>query len=88
MILPGRGDEAVEGILGVDAAFDGAAAEQDVFLAETERQTGGDPNLLLDDVDAGDHLRDRVLHLHPGVHLQEVELPVLTRGTPPSPRPS
>jgi hypothetical protein len=40
---------------------------------------GGDQDLLLDDVDAGDHLGDRVLHLHAGVHLDEVELAVLVQ---------
>jgi hypothetical protein len=39
----------------------------------------GDEDLLLDDVDAGDHLGDRVLHLDPGVHLDEVELAVLVQ---------
>ena len=34
------------------------------------------PELPLDQVGAGDHLGDRVLHLQPGVHLHEVE-PVL-----------
>ena len=36
-----------------------------------------DADLLLDDVDAGDELGDRVLDLHPRVHLDEVELVVL-----------
>ena len=34
----------------------------------------GDPDLGLHDVDAGDHLGDRVLHLDAGVHLDEVEV--------------
>ena len=38
---------------------------------------GGDADLLLHDVDAGDHLGDRVLDLHARVHLDEVELVVL-----------
>src|SRR5690606_32574876 len=29
------------------------------------------------DIDAGDHFGHRVLHLYPGVHLDEIELPVL-----------
>ena len=37
---------------------------------------GGDPDLLLDQVDAGDHLGDGVLDLDPRVDLDEVE-PVL-----------
>jgi hypothetical protein len=45
-------------------------------LPEAQGQTGGDTDLLLDDVHAGDGLGDGVLHLHPGVHLHEVEVPV------------
>ena len=37
---------------------------------------GGDPDLLLDQVDAGDHLGDGVLDLDPGVDLDEVEVVV------------
>jgi hypothetical protein len=36
---------------------------------------GGDAQLRLDQVDAGDGLGDGVLHLDAGVHLDEVELP-------------
>jgi hypothetical protein len=76
VILPGRGRE-LERILGVDAAFDGVAAELDVALAEPELLAGGDADLRLHDVDAGDQLGHRVLDLHPRVHLDEVELAVL-----------
>ena len=34
----------------------------------------GDEDLAPDQVDAGNHLRDRVLHLDAGIHLDEVEL--------------
>ncbi len=40
-------------------------------------QSGGDTDLLGDQVDARDHLGDGVLDLQPGVHLEEVELAVL-----------
>jgi len=33
----------------------------------------GDPELLADEVDPGDHLGHGVLHLEPRVHLEEVE---------------
>ena len=36
-------------------------------------QSARDPDLLLDDIHAGYHLRDRMLDLEPGVHLQEEE---------------
>ena len=39
----------------------------------------GDADLLLHDVDAGDHLGHRVLDLHARVHLDEVELVVLVQ---------
>ena len=37
--------------------------ELDVALLERQPLAGGDADLLLDDVDAGDHLGDRVLDL-------------------------
>ena len=46
-----------------------------VLLREREGCAGGDPELLLDQVDAAaDQLGDGVLDLEPGVHLQEVEV--------------
>ena len=38
---------------------------------EAQRFPGGDPELLLDQVDPGGFLGDGVLHLQPGVHLEE-----------------
>ncbi len=61
---------AVRRVLGVQAGLDGVAPRgrgvglQGVAL--------GDPQLEGDEVDAEDRLRDRVLHLEAGVHLQEV----------------
>ena len=46
----------------------------DILLAERQRQTGGDADLLADDVDAGDLLADGVLDLHAGVHFHEIHL--------------
>ena len=42
-----------------------------------EPLAGGDAQLRLHQVDAGDGLGDRMLHLDAGVHLDEVELAVL-----------
>ena len=50
-----------------------------VRLAERERLAGGDPHLLADQVDAGDHLGDRVLDLDAAVDLHEVEVAVRRR---------
>ena len=49
----------------------------DVLLGEVERLARGDADLPGDEVEAGDQLGDRVLHLEAGVHLEEVELAVL-----------
>ncbi len=66
-------------ILGVDPAFNGVAARchpapaRQVGGAEPKRVAGGDPELAPDQVDTQDRLGDGVLHLEPGVDLQEVE---------------
>ena len=51
-----------------------ARSSTDVVLGERERLAGRDAQLLLDQVEAGDELGDRVLDLQPGVHLDEEEL--------------
>ena len=45
-------------------------------MAEAEALARRDPELLPDDVDPRHHLRHRMLDLQPGVHLEEVEVPV------------
>ena len=74
--LAGRGREGLR-VLGVDADFDGVAVERDLVLGQRQGFARGDLDLLVDDVDAGDALGDRVLDLDAGVHLDEVELAVL-----------
>ena len=64
------------------------AAQRDVAPdAHSSGFAGRHPQLLLDDVDAGDHLGHGVLHLDAGVHLHEVELALVERGTRWCPRP-
>ena len=63
-------------ILGVDPAFDGVAAEYQVFLLHRQVAAVGDADLLAHQVEAGDHLGHRMLDLQPGVHLDEVELAI------------
>ena len=75
--LPGGGQEPVVRVLGVDPALHGVAVQLDVLLAEGQGVAGRAADHLLAQVDAGDHLGDRVLHLQPGVHLQEEEFPGL-----------
>ncbi len=53
------------------------APELHVLLVKGERPTEGELDLGTDDVDAGDHLGDRVFHLETGVDLHEVEVHVL-----------
>ena len=72
----GAGEEALVGILGVDAALDGVPALAQVFLPEGEPLAARDADLQLHEVLAGDHLRDRVLDLQARVHLQEVGPPL------------
>ena len=75
-ILPGDGWKLRARIFGVDAALDHVAAKRRQ-LVHRQRLAGGDADLLLHEVDAGEHLRHRMLHLDAGVHLHEVERPVL-----------
>ena len=72
-ITPGDGAN-VTGILGVDAALDRVAGERHVPLLERQPLARRDADLLLDDVDAGDELGDRVLDLDAGVDLEEEEV--------------
>ncbi len=74
---PARRRAEALGVLGVDPAFDGMAGEADLGLAIAERGAVGDAQLLAHDVDAADHLADRMLDLKPRVHLDEKEFAVL-----------
>jgi hypothetical protein len=67
------------GILGIDPALDGMAGEGDVLLREGQVGAGSNADLLLDQVEAGDHLGDRMLDLEARVHLDEVELATLVQ---------
>ena len=78
MTRPGVGMKVV-GILGGDAALDRVAGEADVALPVAKRRAGGDADLLAHEVDAADHLGDRMLYLQPRVHLDEGELAVLVQ---------
>ena len=69
------GHEVAAGVLAVDPELDRVARRRGVDVAE--RFTAGDAELLADQVDAGDLLGDRVLHLQPGVDLEEGDDAVL-----------
>src|SRR6266498_69761 len=68
--LPGLREERAR-ILRVQPHLDGVAAW---IGAEVERLSGGDPELSLNEIDARDELRHRVLDLDPAVQLEEEEL--------------
>src|SRR5207244_11221304 len=71
------GEEGGLWILGVDAALDRPAALDDVGLREAQWPAGRDLDLRLHEIDPGHRLGDRVLDLDAGVHLEEVEAPLL-----------
>ena len=64
-----------------------AARSAAASAAVGQRPPGGEPELLADDVEAGDQLGDAVLDLEPGVDLEEAEAAVrVAAGTRRSPR--
>ena len=69
----GSGQEAVGGILGVQAALDGMTALCQLGLGERQGLAAGNAQLLVHKVDAADLLCDGVLDLQPGVHFEEIE---------------
>ena len=71
-----RRQEVAIGVLGVDAGLDRPAVETHVALADRQLLARSNADHLLDEIDAGDQLGDRVLDLEAGVHLEEIELPV------------
>ena len=48
-----------------------------LLLADGERQSGGNPQLLFNQVNAGDHFRHRMLHLNAGIHFDKIKLTLL-----------
>ncbi len=68
------GHEVARRVLGVDAGLHGVPVEPHVVLRERQLLTRCDPQLPLHEVEPGHQLRDGVLDLEPGVHLQEEEL--------------
>ncbi len=71
---PGGGEEIPVRVLRVDPAFQRYSARHHVLLPEGQRAAGGHSQLLGDNVDAGGHLGDRMFHLDPGIHLDEVKI--------------
>ena len=76
-IWPGVGRKLLSGSSALMRHSIAQPRTHDVFLLERQRLAGGDADLRLDQVDAGDHFRDRMLDLDAGVHLDEVEVALL-----------
>src|SRR5260370_22056167 len=74
---PARRRLTAEGVLGVDAAFDGMAAPDHVALAERQFLAHRNADLFAHDVEAGRLFGDRMLDLDARVHLDEGEDAVL-----------
>ena len=73
----GRGQEIPVRVLGVDAALDGVAAGAVLRQGHpAEVVAPREPELESDQVEAGDHLRHRMLDLDARVHLEKVVRPV------------
>ena len=68
---PGRRQEAAHRIFGIDAALDRPALQLHVRLRQRELFAGGDADHLLDEIDARDQFRHRMLDLQARVHFEE-----------------
>ena len=69
--LTGRRGE-LEGVFGIDPAFDRMPRDLDIRLLITQLQTCCRTNLLTNDIDPGDHFGNRMLYLNSRIHLHEV----------------
>ena len=76
MIVPGEGAK-VRGSSALMRHSMAWPSKRHVVLREGQAAAGGDADLLVHEVDAGDRLGHRMLDLQAGVHLDEVELAVL-----------
>lgn len=70
----GRRAEAVKGVFGVDAAFDGVSGVADFALGDADGFAGGDEDLEFDEVSASDFFGDGVFDLDAFVDFEEVEV--------------
>ena len=59
----GRGQETRRGVFGDDSALDGVPSQLYIFLTEVQELALGDAQLPVNDVQPGDELGNRVLHL-------------------------
>ncbi len=71
--LARRRQERVLRVLGIEPRLDRVAIDREIGLGEGQLFARGGAKLQFDQVEPGDRLRDRVLHLQPRVHLHEEE---------------
>src|ERR1041385_8294354 len=71
------GPEIIEGILCIDAAFDGMAFELEIALRMFERFTHRNHDLIAHQIDAGHFFGDGMFDLDPLIHLEEKEVSVV-----------
>jgi hypothetical protein len=71
---PALRHEVVARVFGAQPHLDGMAAEGDLVLRQRQWLTRGHTQLPVDQVEPGDGLGHRVLHLQTGVHLHEEEV--------------
>src|SRR5687767_13928813 len=81
-----RRQKAVCRILARYSTLDGPAVRYDVLLSKGLALPGRNAHLPLHEVDPGDQLGDRMLHLKPCVRFEEVELPIAVQEDLAGPR--
>ena len=78
VILPGEGLKGVA-LLGIDPAFDGMTFEAKFLLCEAQSGASRYAYLLNHEVNTSDHLRDRMLHLKSGIHLDKIKFSIFIK---------
>ena len=75
-IFPGDGKEIIFRIFSVEAHFHGVAARSDGLPGKRQAMAGGDGDLQLYEVQAGDLLGDGMLDLQTRVHFQKIKIEI------------
>ena len=70
---PGRRQEVLCRILGIDARFQRVAGDGELVLRQRQRFAAGHAQLPFHQVQPGDHFGHRVLDLKPRIHFHEIE---------------
>ena len=72
-----RRQKTARRILRVNTRLDRMPFDGQLFLGQRQRFACGDPQLPFDQIEAGDHLGDRMLDLQPCVHFHEIKAAAL-----------